>query len=53
MRWALGRIAMSSIVGALLLIMCAGYVGSQALLGAAVILLALGFVLLIGTVLKR
>jgi hypothetical protein len=52
-RWTLGRVAAALIFGSLLVIMVAGYVGSQALLGAATITGALGFVALMINILRR
>jgi hypothetical protein len=45
--WTLGRVAFALLCLAALLIMCAGYVGLDALVGAAVIVGAIGFVLLV------
>lgn len=53
MRWPLGRVAATLVVGALLAVMCAGYAGSRALLGAATVVGAVGFVLLVINVLRR
>ena len=53
MNWTLGRLAGALVVGSLLVIMCAGYVGSQALLGAAVVTGAIGFVLLVANILRK
>lgn len=47
MRWTLGRVALSCVLLALVAIMCAGYIGADALVGMAVILGGIGFVLLV------
>lgn len=47
MRWTLGRVALSCVLLALVAVMCAGYVGGEALLGMAVLLGGIGFVLLV------
>lgn len=47
MSWTLGKLAASTLILGLLLLMCAGYVGAEGLLGTAVILVGLGFALLI------
>lgn len=51
--WTLGRIAASFSALGFVVIMCAGYTGSEALLGLAVTLAAVGFVLLVARVLQR
>ncbi len=53
MRWTLGSLALSMLMISLVLIMCAGYVGLDALLGAAVLTGVLGFTALIIKVMRR
>lgn len=47
MSWTLGRVAFALICLAAVLIMCAGYVGLDALIGAAVLVGVIGFALLV------
>lgn len=51
--WTLARIATVLLFGGLVAIMCAGYAGSEALLGAALLVASLGFVLLVVRVLRK
>lgn len=53
MRWTLGRVAFALLCGALVLIMCAGYAGVDALVGAALVAGVLGLVLTVIRVLRR
>lgn len=51
--WTLGRLAVTLLFGGLVAVMCAGYAGSEALLGAALVAASLGFVLLVVRVLRK